>query len=110
MRQRHQKDTHNFFCSQCDYSTFEGALLKKHIDIIHTTSTFECDHCDFVGKTQFRIRMHIRQKHSNKPNSKWTCPHCEEKFESCPKLKKHCLNEHELLVEIGNTRRHYDTT
>ena len=106
-KQKHQKETHRFFCTQCDWSTFESTRLKMHIKNSHPESPFECDQCDYKVNSLLKMRFHKRSKHSDKPiKSKiLTCPQCHEKFtckNAVVKLKKHCLNQHQLLVEVGN--------
>ena len=109
-KQKHQKETHRFFCTHCNWSTFESTRLKKHIQHLHAQSIFECDKCDYKDKSFLRLRKHISLKHSNKPIKSMvlTCPQCLEKFcdvnstNAKTQLTKHCLNQHQLLVEVGN--------
>ena len=76
----------------------------KHIEALHTNGSYKCEQCDYISKNQLSLSHHIREKHSLEPKNKsvWTCPQCNEKFNERYKLTTHCLNKHQLIVEVGN--------
>ena len=102
-KQVHQKETHSHFCTECDWSTFEAARLKKHYLASHAEKKLKCSQCNFTAASQTLLKSHVKKIHQKA--SYVSCPECNKKFQRHNLLTKHCLNEHQVLMTTKQVYR-----
>ena len=94
--QNHEKESHKYRCSKCDYSTYENGKLNQHIKSKHRDAKdFKCDQCDFVTNFVTLLNKHKRTVHEKK--KRFSCEHCNRGFDQKPPFLKHLLNEHDIV-------------
>ena len=60
-----------YMCNECPFSSAHKAQLKKHINSMHTRSSFACSQCDQECNTKNNLDWHTRTKHED------TKPSCD---------------------------------
>ncbi|XP_028162991.1 zinc finger protein 260-like isoform X5 [Ostrinia furnacalis] len=69
-----------------DDSTADDGKEKKDASKDPVKNGFACEHCPRVYKQRSHLKSHIENIHNNVAS---TCQHCNKKFESVFKMKKH---------------------
>ena len=102
-KQFHIKESHNHFCNECDWSTFEATRLRKHYLGKHAEKQFGCDQCELRFSIQSRLQRHKKEIH--KKDLQYSCSVCKKAFRSKKSLAKHSMNEHQILVSWKPTHK-----
>ena len=82
----HEKRVHGektLQCPQCPKAYALIADFKQHIKMVHERF-IKCKICDFSCGTDFLLKKHISENHSNE---EFTCNECEYKSKSISQLK-----------------------
>ena len=95
-KQHHQKESHNHFCTECDWSTFEATRLRKHYLAKHAERNIKCNQCSAKFACKTLLTSHVRRLHERR--FLHSCPECGEKLRTVSLLRKHCLNKHQILI------------
>ena len=59
----HKINIQNGITFQCEYKATVRNNLKLHNQAMHETSTYTCDHCDYVSSTTRALTSHKKSKH-----------------------------------------------
>jgi hypothetical protein len=86
----------NFFCDICGFSGYERAYLTNHMRQVHLARSIKCPHCDFATITQFRLSLHMKNKHAEKDN-RFKCDECGRFFCTNNYLKVHIERKHKKI-------------
>ena len=89
----HVKTVHRgirYDCHLCDHKSTRKAHLKEHIARRHGTESesYQCNTCEFQGKTESGLAMHTYQKHSG---NIFKCEECDYQSDSRQKLSRHVM-------------------
>ncbi|GAB6021005.1 hypothetical protein CHUAL_003643 [Chamberlinius hualienensis] len=75
-----------YTCTDCDFVCDKKLTLSRHIFKEHSHDRpFQCDKCDYRGKTMSSLRSHA-EMHSE---DKFTCTICDQKFTLSCSLNRH---------------------
>ena len=77
----------NFSCSYCEKKFTQQRILKQH-EMIHTgEKPFRCSFCDYRGRQENSLRIHVRTHHTgDKP---FSCSYCQKKFRQAANMQRH---------------------
>jgi len=97
----HRKTAHLFTCFQCDYVAEKSSDLECAIDfrqhkLDHSTGTYPCDLCNYVGNQLFKFEAHKLSHKNRGSKKKYTCDQCEYFF-TWSELEKHKKNFHDNI-------------
>lgn len=60
-------DTESWLCcSYCEYIADSCNLLLKHINMVHSTSIYNCSNCFYRASVAFNVQTHYKQYHPEK--------------------------------------------
>ena len=95
-KQVHDKSNH-IKCDQCDFSTFQPCMLKKHMKSHDKSKTYKCPQCNFTTHVKERLPPHIRSVHEKiRPHK---CTECDNSFQAKSRLAVHMLREHNIVYK-----------
>ena len=89
------------YCDQCDYQTYGKYPLKRHIKSVHANEQLECALCDYVAKSLFHYKQHMKGHNGFKRNRNTTmCDKCDYKCCGPAKLAAHMGSKHGAVDAI----------
>ena len=92
-------DRRNHKCEQktkqrCSICENEVVNLRQHMKMIHEDNAgFECETCDYVGKTPKCLKVHKNRVHLKQAKT-FECDQCGTKLSSNQSLKLHIASQH----------------
>ena len=88
---RHIRTVHHKIRALCGICDQEFADLKNHREVVHEkVRNFKCEECEYSCYRQYRLKMHIYNRHSNQSVS-YMCPKC---FVKCSDIESHMQRVH----------------
>ena len=113
------KETYPRFCHICDEKFDDAKEMKKHL-LTHSykKAKYVCDECDFVGKSEVTMAVHIGKKHTKtfdcglcdletksiqnleihlKTCEAYECNYytgCDKRYQTISEVKKHFVDKH----------------
>ena len=63
-------------CTKCDYVTDKDDSLRDHLKIHEEQNIFDCELCDFRGKTKIKEK-HFKARHRNQNIHNFNCRKCD---------------------------------
>ena len=97
IRQKHRKETHQFSCNSCNFTTFTAFRLKKHWKSKHVKN-YQCNLCDKAFGSNSILQAHIFAIHMKGPKYQ-KCPECPDSFTTKKALTNHLWREHEIIYK-----------
>jgi len=86
-----------FYCDQCEYSSWNKLLLKRHHQTKHDKITINCDECDFKTTVIHYLTKHKKKMHRI---NKFQCDKCN--FTCCyPSDLRNHINAVHLGVKLS---------
>ena len=80
-------------CDLCEKEYGNSTELRKHLRThSYKEAKFQCEDCDFVGKSRETMNVHVGRSHTDQ----FECGLCDTKFENSPLLETH-LNTCEMF-------------
>ena len=75
-------------CALCGTS-IKALGMSKHMKKVHGTKTYPCPHCQYVSKTSYDLKGHIKRKHTE--SNIVNCPWCGRITKDLPRHLKNNL-------------------
>ena len=85
------KQSRDYFCTECPFTTHNKDYLKKHKHNIHSGIKYQCKHCKKEFSQKPTLKNHIDGIHKG---IKFACSYCSEEFPLKLKLKRHIASKH----------------
>lgn len=87
-----------FNCDLCGYKVADKTKFKYHMEATHKLDESVCKVCSKIFKNTFRLKVHMRQTHSN--SKKFECSMCFVKsYSKYRSLHKHVEKVHSIEKE-----------
>ncbi|XP_041968379.1 zinc finger protein 2 homolog isoform X2 [Aricia agestis] len=87
----------NYSCEVCGSGFMTLRLLRKHLEV-HETGTFQCDKCNKVFNTRYKLSLHVRGVHLKLYPRR--CPICPERFNSNYSRAIHLQDVHNQTTRV----------
>ena len=82
-----------YFCDICGFAAYQRQYIMNHMKSSHLKSEIKCDECNFVAVTNWRLKLHKRNRHMEK-DPRIKCEHCSRIFCSKAYLQVHIARKH----------------
>ena len=87
-----------YFCDICGFAGYHRQQMNNHMHKTHLKTVIKCKECDFIAVTNWRLKLHVRNKHmARDPRIK--CDHCSRVFCSKAYLQIHIARKHQNKKE-----------
>ncbi|XP_058798726.1 zinc finger protein 84-like isoform X3 [Phymastichus coffea] len=101
VKQRHRRSpAADYYCDDCDFSTWTKALLLTHMKRNHTGAglasgdigPLQCDCCDYTTRNKHVMKVHVIRKHTE--GFSHACELCGKKYKIKADLTNHVRFQH----------------
>jgi len=97
-------------CKHCGKEFSQFSRLKQHLKAVCETQSVPCDICGQICKSEYTLKMHIRNIHTNE-TIKCPEPGCSQELKSNASLKDHIASVHRnekqyLCLGCGKSHRY----
>ncbi|XP_062847085.1 zinc finger protein ZFAT-like [Trichomycterus rosablanca] len=85
---------HQYYCSQCSYSSITKNCLKRHVIQRHSNVFLKCpsEGCEYSTPDKYKLQAHLKT-HSEIVKKIFVCPACKKPFPE-DKLRHHITTSH----------------
>ena len=84
-----------FQCIKCDKQYASHSAFHRHYLRVHEDN-LNCSHCPYVAYDEYRLKDHIRSKHSEK---KFICTFCAKGFDKELSFQEHIIMVHNFSCD-----------
>lgn len=99
-----------YACDQCDYSAKQPGDLRKHLEghaIAINGKPCPFSECQFVARSSYLLRKHVRAEHLDCPKSVYMCHLCRKQYTKGNSLSRHLVSQHRFKWPSGHKRFNY---